>query len=99
MRAIINQKANPPGLPEVRNLGTLLRILLAVNRVAAVTVFARESRWEALSDAWFEPSAFAAPHLLLCVFLVYVLAPWIDRLPSRTGAIALMGLLLGAVLV
>ena len=37
MRAIINQKANPPGLPELRNLGTLLRILLAVNGAAVVT--------------------------------------------------------------
>src|SRR5437763_13168162 len=99
MRAIINQKANPPGLPELRNLGTLLRILLAVNGVAVVTVFARESRWEALSDAWIETAAFVEPHLLLCVFLLYVLAPWIERLPYRTGAMAIMGLVLAAVLV
>jgi hypothetical protein len=57
MRAIINQKANPPSLPELRNLGTVLRVLLAVNGVALVMVFAREARWEALSEAWLETAA------------------------------------------
>jgi len=98
MRAIINQKTNPPGLPELRNLGTLLRVLLAVNGAAVVTVFAREARWEALSDAWIETAAFVEPHLLLCVFLLYLLAPWLERLPYRTGAMAIMGLVLAAVL-
>jgi two-component system, LytTR family, sensor histidine kinase AlgZ len=98
MRTIINQKANPPGLPELRNLGTLLRILLAVNGAAVVTVFARESRWDALSQAWIETAAFVEPHLLLCVLLLYLLAPWLERLPYRTGAVAIMGLVLTAVL-
>ncbi|HTS21602.1 MAG TPA: histidine kinase [Casimicrobiaceae bacterium] len=98
MRAIINQKAKPPSLPELRNLGTLLRILLAVNGAALVIVFAREARWEALSVAWIETAAFVEPHLLLCVFLLYVLAPWLERLPYRTGAIAIMAIILAAVL-
>jgi hypothetical protein len=34
MRAIINQKPDLPRLPELRNLGTVLRILLAVNGLA-----------------------------------------------------------------
>jgi two-component system sensor histidine kinase AlgZ len=99
MRAIINQKPQPPGLPELRNLGTLLRILLAVNAAAVVVAFARESRWEALSDAWVNTAAFVEPHLLLCVFLLYVLSPWLERLPYRTGVFAAMGLVLLAVLV
>src|SRR6266581_459582 len=57
MRAIINQKTGRPGLPELRNLGTVLRILLAVNGAAVVAVFARESRWEALADACRDASA------------------------------------------
>jgi two-component system sensor histidine kinase AlgZ len=99
MRSIINQKNAPPGLPELRNLGTLLRILLAVNAAAVATVFARESRWEALSQAWIETAAFVEPHLLLCVFLLYALAPWLERMPYRTAAMSVMGLVLGAVLV
>jgi len=99
MRAIINQNPNPAGLPELRNLGTLLRILLAVNGAAIVLVFAREARWEALSDAWVETAAFVEPHLLLCVFLLYVLAPWLERLPYRTATFAIVAIVLIAVLV
>jgi len=98
MRPIINQKNQPPGLPELRNLGTLLRILLAVNAAAVVTVFAREPRWEALSQAWIETAAFVEPHLLLCVFLLYAFAPWLERMPYRTGAMSIIGLTLSAVL-
>ena len=81
MRAIINQKSNPACLPELRNLGTVLRILLAVNGVALVAVFAREPHWEALSGAWLETAAIVEPHLLLCVLLLYALAPWLEPLP------------------
>jgi two-component system sensor histidine kinase AlgZ len=94
MRAIINQKTNPPCLPELRNLGTVLRILLAVNGAALVAVFAGEPRWEALSGAWLETAAIVEPHLLVSVLLLYVLAPWLERLPYQTGAIAVLGLTL-----
>lgn len=99
MRAIIDQKAKQPDLPDLRNLGTLLRILLAVNGAAVVAVIARETRWEALSGAWIETAAFVEPHLLLCVFLIYALAPWLQRLPYRTGAMAITGITLVSVLV
>src|SRR5215470_15447756 len=99
MRTIINQKPQAPGLPELRNLGTLLRILLAVNGAAVVLAFARETRLEAMSDAWVNMAAFVEPHLLLCVFMLYVLAPRLEGLPYRTGAFAIMGLVLIAVLV
>jgi two-component system sensor histidine kinase AlgZ len=98
MRAIIDQKGQQPDLPQLRNLGTLLRILLAVNGAAIVTAFARETRWESVSSAWIETAAFVEPHLLLCVFLLYALAPWLERLPYRTGAMAITGLVLAAVL-
>ena len=41
MAAIIKQNANQPSLPDFRNLGTILRILVAVNIGAAVVAFAR----------------------------------------------------------
>jgi len=94
MRAIINQKTGRPGLPELRNLGTVLRILLAVNGAAVVAVFARESRWEALADAWFETAAIVEPHLLVGVLVLYVLAPVLERLPYQTGAMTILGLML-----
>ncbi len=90
MRAIINQKTGRPDLPELRNLGTVLRILLAVNGAALVVVFARESHWEALAAAWFETAAIVEPHLLVGMLLLYVLAPVLERLPYQTGAMTIL---------
>jgi len=95
MRAIINQKPAPPRLPEIRNLGTVLRILLAVNGLALVAAFIREPRWEAFSAAWLDTAAIVEPHLLMSLLLLYVLAPWLERLPYRTGVIAILALTLG----
>ena len=39
-------------LPDLRNLGTILRVLFAVNGAALVVAFAREQRGNALVDEW-----------------------------------------------
>ena len=64
MRAIINQKLDLPRLPELRNLGTVLRILLAVNGLALVAVFVRAPRLGALSGAWLDTAGIVEPQLL-----------------------------------
>jgi len=94
MRAIINQKPFPPRLPELRNLGTVLRILLAVNGLALVAAFVRESRWEAFSTAWFDTTAIVEPHLLVSLLLLYALAPRLERMPYRMGVISILALTL-----
>jgi two-component system, LytTR family, sensor histidine kinase AlgZ len=98
MRPIINQKPYPPRLPELRNLGTVLRILLAVNGLALVAALVREPRWEAFSAAWFETTAIVEPFLLAIVLLLYALAPWLERMPYRTGVITILALTLGTTL-
>jgi two-component system sensor histidine kinase AlgZ len=98
MRAIINQKLDSPRLPELRNLGTVLRILLVVNGFALVAVLIREPRWEALPSAWFDVAGMVEPHLLASVLLLYALAPWLERLPYRTGAIVILALTLAVTL-
>ena len=95
MRAIINQKPFPPRLPDLRNLGTVLRILLAVNGLALVAALIRETRWEAVSTAWFDTTAIVEPHLLASLLLLYALAPWLERVPYRTGVIMILALTLG----
>ena len=94
MRAIINQKPDLPRLPELRNLGTVLRILLAVNGLAVIAVFVREPRWEALSGAWLDAAAIVEPQLLANLLVLYALAPWLERMQYRTGAIVILALTL-----
>ena len=86
MRPSINQNAVRLSLPELRNLGTILRILLAVNALVLVAALVRETRWSAMSDAWLEMTSIVEPQLLLQLLLLYVVAPRLERLPYRTGA-------------
>jgi two-component system sensor histidine kinase AlgZ len=94
MRAIINQNPFPARLPDLRNLGTVLRILLAVNGLALVAALVRETRWEAFSATWFGMTAIVEPHLLANLLLLYALAPWLERMPYRTGVIMILALTL-----
>jgi two-component system sensor histidine kinase AlgZ len=94
MRAIINQKPLPLRLPELRNLGTILRILLTVNALALFVVLAREVRVETVSQAWFEAAAVVEPPLLVTVLLLYVLAPWLERIPYRSGVLCILAITL-----
>ena len=49
MQGIIKQPPAAPALPDLRNLGTILRILLAVNGATLLIALAREPRWPALA--------------------------------------------------
>ena len=92
MRPIIRHNGTEPALPDLRNLGTIVRILLAVTGAALLAAFVREPRWEALPGALVEASAAVAPALLLALALLWACAPWLSRQPYRTGAIAVAGI-------
>jgi two-component system, LytTR family, sensor histidine kinase AlgZ len=90
MRTIINQNRFPLSLPELRNLGTILRILLAVNALVMVAAFIRETRWDQIVDAWLEMAAVVEPQLLLVLLILYMIAPWLERLPYRSAATVIL---------
>lgn len=86
MRSIISQNTTPLPLPDFRNLGTILRILLAVNLAAFAAAWVAEPAWEALPAAWAATAAVIEPQLLLVLLLLYVMQPWFARVPWATGA-------------
>src|SRR6266567_7133292 len=94
MRSIINQNTIPLMLPEMRNLGTILRILLAVNALVLIAVILREPRWEAFSATWVEMVALVEPPLLIELLILYSVAPWLERTPYETGAVIVIALTL-----
>ncbi len=98
MRPSINQNAVRLSLPELRNLGTILRILLAVNALVLVAAVVRETRWSAISQAWLEMMSIVEPQLLLQLLLMYIAAPRLERLPYRSGATAVLLLTLAVAL-
>jgi two-component system sensor histidine kinase AlgZ len=88
MRPIIRHNPDPLplALPDFRNLGTILRILLGVNAVVVVAGWLRESRWEHLASEWVELAGMVEPQLLLVLAILTVAQPRIARLPWATGA-------------
>ena len=86
MRSIIRQRNDEPGLPELRNLGTILRILLAVNGAAALVALARAPGLTAFAGEWTTISGVVEPHLLLELAVLWVLAAWLARLPYAMAA-------------
>ncbi len=92
MRTIINQNPNPLALPDLRNLGTILRILLAVNAMVFAVAVASEVQWRAISDSWLQMSSMVEPQLLVELLILYAIAPWLERLPYRAGVIVVLGL-------
>jgi two-component system sensor histidine kinase AlgZ len=98
MRSIIRHNGSAPTLPDLRNLGTTVRILLAVSGAAVLAAFVRESRWELLPAAVVASAGAIAPALILALALLWVAAPWIARQPYRVGAIAIVGIAFGATL-
>jgi two-component system, LytTR family, sensor histidine kinase AlgZ len=94
MRTSINQNRIPLSLPELRNLGTILRILLLVNAIVMIAAFVREEHGPAISDAWVQMSAAVEPHLLLELLILYLLAPWLERAPYTVGAASVLAVTL-----
>ncbi|MEO8566143.1 MAG: histidine kinase [Betaproteobacteria bacterium] len=98
MRPSINQNTARLSLPELRNLGTVLRILLAVNAMVLVAALMRETRWAALWATWLEMMSIVEPQLLLQLLVLYAAAPQLARLPYRSGAIVVLLLTLASAL-
>jgi len=98
MRTIINQNRDPLDLPDLRNLGTILRILLAVNAMVFVAAVAGDTQWSAISDAWVQMSATVEPPLLVVLLALYALSPRLLAMPYAQGAASVLALSVTVVL-
>ncbi len=97
MRSIIRQNTQLPALPDFRNLGTVLRVLVAVNAGAMLYSFAREPLPPALFDEWSLAASVVEPYLLTVLAALWLASPRLARMPFATGAaiVALMTVLAG----
>lgn len=89
--SIINQNpAHPPALPDFRNLGVMLRILVAVNLMSAAAALLKAgvagNFWAELMDV----SAIIQPVLLASLLLLYAAYVYLARLPYVWGAAAVL---------
>ncbi|HEY8354242.1 MAG TPA: histidine kinase [Methylophilaceae bacterium] len=73
-------------LPDLRNLGTILRILVFVNLLALIAAIMQTSSLDQVMPRLAEFSVFLQPVLLLSLLLFYVLWPLLRRFPYYAGA-------------
>ncbi|NMG66386.1 sensor histidine kinase [Azoarcus indigens] len=98
----IKQKPRSPAVPTVpdfRNLGVILRVLLLVNLLALLTVLLRgEMASEVLADRLIVMAGQVEPPLFLAVLLLYALGPALQLAGPRWAPGIVLAAALGAVL-
>jgi two-component system sensor histidine kinase AlgZ len=92
MRPIIRQNPDLPALPDFRNLGVILRILVAANGAAAVAAVVTAPRLELWTSEFLDNVSVLQPQLMLQLAVLYALQPWLARQPYATGAWVVAGL-------
>jgi len=97
MASIIRHNPRRPALPDFRNLGTVLRVLVAVNLGVAVVATARAPQLSATFSEFLDATSIVEPYLLLVLAVLWAGAPRLQRLPFGVGAclIALVTVLAG----
>jgi two-component system sensor histidine kinase AlgZ len=83
----INQNIPPKLLPDFRNLGTVLRIVLLTNGIALLGAASHAISFAALQDSMLQGSALLQPVLLSTLLLLYALNPVLERGPHWRGVL------------
>jgi len=99
MQSIVRQNGDKPALADFRNVGTILRILLAVNAGVVLYALAREPSPARFFAEWSGATAAVEPYLFLVLAVLWLGSPYLARLPLRTaeGLIVLVTVIAGIV--
>lgn len=90
----IKQNAIPDALPNFRNLGVTLRILLFVNGLALLQSILQAASWSGVLQQMLQIAALLTPIMLTSLLVFWLVQPWLAKLPYWRGALAVNGLVL-----
>lgn len=79
-------------LPDFRNLGVMLRVLVLVNLLAMGTVLINQPDARALADDAVAMAGKLELPLFLAILLLYLIQPWLARRSWRVGILAVLAL-------
>ncbi len=94
----INQNLLADALPNFRNLGATLRIVLLVNGIALLAAIAQAASVQDIVQHFIDGSAFLQPVLLSSLLLLYALNELLARLPYWQGVAAVILLVVATTL-
>jgi two-component system sensor histidine kinase AlgZ len=83
----INQNAYSGALPNFRNLGILLRILLLVNGVCLIAAAVKSASIQQTFQEFTAIAAQVEPILILSMLVLMLANPWLGKLPFYRGAV------------
>lgn len=84
----IKQNAPPNALPNFRNLGVTLRILLISIALALLQTILLANGWPDVTQRILQMATLFTPILLASLLLLWALHPWLRRLPYWPGVLA-----------
>ena len=88
----INQNASRDALPNFRNLGVVLRILLISNGLALLQALLQASAWADVPQRMLQIATLLTPVLLSSLLLLWAAQPWLNRYGYRRGALGVSAL-------
>ena len=99
--ASINQNRYPNLLPNFRNLGVMLRILLVATAMSLAAAVIQASSWNVLMDQWFGISALVQPIVVLSLVVLGLVTGWLHRLDYKVavGLVILIELVIASAVV
>lgn len=84
----IKQNALHDALPDFRSLGVMLRILLVSNGMALLLALLQAGGWADVLAQLMRIATLFVPVLLVCLLLLWVAQPRLNRLSYRQGVLA-----------
>ncbi|MFZ5503685.1 MAG: sensor histidine kinase [Pseudomonadota bacterium] len=87
----IKQNTLPDALPNFRNLGVTLRILLICNGLALLEAVLLANVWSEVPQRMMQIAALLTPILLTTLLLLWVTQPWLYRISYARGVLAVNG--------
>jgi len=87
--ASISQNRRPDLLPDFRNLGVMLRILVAVTAMTFVAAILQSPGWRSALEHWFGISALVQPVVILSLVVLGLLAGWLRRIDYPAAVVSI----------
>lgn len=87
--ASISQNRRPDLLPDFRNLGVILRILVAVTAMTFVAAILQSSGWRGTLEYWFGISAQVQPVVILSLVVLGLLTGWLRRIDYPAAVVSI----------
>src|SRR5579862_9585401 len=87
----------PVTLPDFRNLGVMLRIILLANAMGIAATLVRAMTPATILPVGLETAALLEPILLMQVLLLIAIDPWLRELRYPVGCVAVVGSTLAVV--